>query len=516
VASGSLAWKLLPPVGGEPTNQVTGLDHLTCRIRPALVVVEDQVLLWGGQAQHGSQLHSGLTIGASGRVAARWRADSGSGDIAALVGDRVVVVGPGSHTAERALVFTPDDPERTQEYISPIARRVKVSRTQSGRVFVVWGGREGRHDRHSLPRGDGAVFDASIRKWSTMPIAPICARSDHVLQAIDDDVVVWGGTQWGDPSTAGPLADGAVYNVASKEWRPMPPSPLSARSRCSFVPVGHRLFIWGGVGHDGTYPGDGALFDPRTDMWALISKAPVRKPGAVAFGVNDMVLLCGGISAGGSVRILIYDSVTDSWMAPDLPNFTPGPASFAQLGIDDVYAWSFVDPNTEQAVLQGLRPGVRFDADVPVDPLRSVVAMGIEVDERLLDYMAGSLGAIHLQLRGAGDPERAAAAMGRARKALFAIPHPGEPDDPLPSYVSPITFDLDGPTFWFDIADAGGNVLDEVLRTLTSALAEAGATGSLTTSGGGGLAVERVRIRLAAETKPLNERPSGPSQDEEN
>ncbi len=95
--------------------------------------------------------------------------------------------------------------------------------------------------------------------------------------------------------------------------------------------------------------------------------------------------------------------------------------------------------------------------------------------------MANSSGAIHLQLREAADVGEAAEAMRKARAALFKLPHPEEPDDPLPSFASPVVLESGGPTFWFDIADAEGDVLEQVLRTVTTELTEAGASGFLTT-----------------------------------
>jgi len=99
-----------------------------------------------------------------------------------------------------------------------------------------------------------------------------------------------------------------------------------------------------------------ALYDPENDMWTMLAKAPVRLPGAVVAAVGSLVLLSGGTYAGGrDVRLLIYDASSDDWATPDLHEFSPGPASFAPLSNGDLYAWSFVDPITEHAILTGLK-----------------------------------------------------------------------------------------------------------------------------------------------------------------
>lgn len=73
--------------------------------------------------------------------------------------------------------------------------------------------------------------------------------------------------------------------------------------------------------------------------------------------------------------------------------------------------------------------------------------------------------------------------MRQAANALFSVPHPEEPDESLPSFVSGVTMGARGPTFWFDIADAEvyDGLLEQVLETVVQALEQADATGLLGT-----------------------------------
>lgn len=357
--SDSLAWRLLPPVGGEPSNVISQKSHLTYRCGPTLVAVGDRVLLWGGKDSFGNPLPSaqGLTI-SEGRVTDRWEVDWSWGDSAALVNSQVVVVGPGSDRVERALVFAPGDPEHAQQFVSPIKGRLGVSPIAVDRRIVLWGGtaNDRLRNRNLPPFADGAVFEATTRTWAVLPEAPLCGRKGHVLQSVGDQVVVWGGWTWKGPRDVWSLADGAVYDLGRGEWRPMPPSPLSARADMSSAAVEGRVFIWGGSGDRNTrYPADGALFDPRSDTWTLIPASPVRKPGASAFVLDDLVLLTGGTSTGGrDVSMLVYSILSDSWDTPHLPGFVPGLASFAKLGNGEIYVWSAFDSRTEHAVLQSI------------------------------------------------------------------------------------------------------------------------------------------------------------------
>ena len=110
----------------------------------------------------------------------------------------------------------------------------------------------------------------------------------------------------------------------------------------------------------------------------------------------------------------------------------------------------------------------------------------LRVAPGLADYVASHTGHVELLLRGDPDDARAELAMAAARDALFAVPHPEEPDDPLPSVGSDITTTGDGVMFWFDIADAEAydGLIDEVVQAMVGALAREGAEGLLTWPGG--------------------------------
>lgn len=105
----------------------------------------------------------------------------------------------------------------------------------------------------------------------------------------------------------------------------------------------------------------------------------------------------------------------------------------------------------------------------------------VDVADGLVDYFASSSGAAHVELR-TPDHEGAVRGLTAARRALFAIPHPEEPDDPLPSFASDVTVSEQGATFWFDAADAEeyDGLLERVVDALREAIEREGVDGSLT------------------------------------
>jgi hypothetical protein len=71
----------------------------------------------------------------------------------------------------------------------------------------------------------------------------------------------------------------------------------------------------------------------------------------------------------------------------------------------------------------------------------------------MLDYMRASSGGCRFVVRGASDEEAVVAALRKAARAIAKIPHPEEPDDPLPNYVSQVTIGDEGPCFDIDVKD---------------------------------------------------------------
>ena len=174
-----LAWRLLPPVGGEPASRITGREHLSSRILPAVVAIQGRLLVWGGRDQFKSddfgrprrqELDTGLTIDTEGAMVARWGLDWHWGDAAALIDGQVVVVGPGSTGSQRALLFHPEAPDSAMVVPGPLAGRRRSTSTRD--TVIVWGGEVGSEPvarGDGLPAADGSAFHISTRSWSLLP-----------------------------------------------------------------------------------------------------------------------------------------------------------------------------------------------------------------------------------------------------------------------------------------------------------------------------------------------------------
>ena len=104
----------------------------------------------------------------------------------------------------------------------------------------------------------------------------------------------------------------------------------------------------------------------------------------------------------------------------------------------------------------------------------------LEIDPAFREKLAASTGAAQVVVRSA-DVDAAVRGLRRARTALFQIPHPEEPEDPLPSYASAVAADETSARFRFDIADAEAytGLIDQVADAIIAALEAEGVDGHL-------------------------------------
>jgi hypothetical protein len=119
------------------------------------------------------------------------------------------------------------------------------------------------------------------------------------------------------------------------------------------------------------------------------------------------------------------------------------------------------------------------------DESRIYAAEMVQVEDGIFQRMEGQNGACRFVLRGSSDPEVARAAMSRGAQAVFDVPHPEEPDDPLPNFASSVTQTPDGPSFWIDCKDEldDPDVAADVVAAIVHALDKAGADGVLAVVG---------------------------------
>lgn len=160
-----------------------------------------------------------------------------------------------------------------------------------------------------------AFYDPAADSWTTGPDAPLQGGTGRTNNAVAYDakanlLMAWGGYN-GSFCCIGQYGDGAVFNVSTKQWKPMKASPLGARSfskKLSFAAVSNgKLVVWGGGGYGGGTQDwfDGATYDPSADAWAKLPAPPMGSLRSFTNGLSASLgpgvyaLFFGGDQYGG-------------------------------------------------------------------------------------------------------------------------------------------------------------------------------------------------------------------------
>lgn len=199
----------------------------------------------------------------------------------------------------------------------------------------------------SAPNSAAGTAAALARDhWSTLPPAPITARSDPASAWTGRQLLIWGGNY--GPQGDQLAGDGAAYDPTTQRWAKLPAAPISARTQMASVWTGSELFVWGGDAADGI-SNDGALYNPTTMEWRKLPPSPLSgRVDPQAVWVDGEVVVISGdppaLSSSQQVHtdLAAFNPATNKWTA-----LAPMPLEANQLVLavvavatdDRLYAW---------------------------------------------------------------------------------------------------------------------------------------------------------------------------------
>jgi galactose oxidase-like protein len=235
---------------------------------------------------------------------------------------------------------------------APLYGGADHSAVWTGSEMLMWGSRP---DGNGL-KNELAAYDPKTDRWRELTPGPLTGR--------DFASVVWTGSEmlvWGSARADGPV-DGAAFDPRNNRWRQIPEAPLSPRRLAAAVWTGEELFVWGGKAPDETNLADGARLDPETNRWTKSAPAPlmpryfpsiVRVPGGV--------FVWGGIGeyeegAQGPPYFkdgAIYEPETDRWRS--LPRAPLAGREGAELAVAGkrIIIWGGCCPGSDQVYTDG-------------------------------------------------------------------------------------------------------------------------------------------------------------------
>jgi hypothetical protein len=187
---------------------------------------------------------------------------------------------------------------------SPLTNRTWSIQAWTGSQLLVVAGSCG--DSGEIRCQDGAAYDPVANTWTPIPaLAGGALASEAAAAWTGSELIIWSSTTSQDGLRIRNAA--RAYNPRSRRWRTLPPAPITPRRLAAAVWAGDRLLVWGGLRHlpGGrlAYPDDGAAYDPRSNRWQMLPKAPV--PGRalpLTVWTGDRAIFIGGLNAGDRLR----------------------------------------------------------------------------------------------------------------------------------------------------------------------------------------------------------------------
>lgn len=184
--------------------------------------------------------------------------------------------------------------------------------------------------------GAGGTCTGCDPRWipTAAPDAAFAAREQSAYAAADTRVFIWGGAD----RTGGELQTGAIYDAELDRWTTVPidANTPSARVLSTAVWTGTVFVVWGGGDQDAlTDYATGGRYDPTLHTWSPMSKKGAPSARRAPYGVwtGSSVLFWGGTSAarapiGGAYA---YDPGSDTWTQASVTG-EPAPALDATVG----------------------------------------------------------------------------------------------------------------------------------------------------------------------------------------
>lgn len=248
---------------------------------------------------------------------------------------------------------------------APLVRRYGHSVVWTGSHLVVWGGARSDERPHGAGLTElrsGASFDLGTRRWRRLPPSPLDPRLGHVAVAAGGEMVVWGGQR------DGPAA--AAYDPVTLRWRALPPGPVDQARPRGAAWTGRFVLVWGSL--DGRLAA--AAYEPASGSWTRLPDPPFEtSTEAELVWADGGLLLWQPPAEGQRALVASWSPGGGRWRMHRPARGAPGPVRLLAAG-DRVLAWG--GPEGERWAVS-YEPSSRAREAValpPIDPEAEVIA----------------------------------------------------------------------------------------------------------------------------------------------
>lgn len=160
-------------------------------------------------------------------------------------------------------------------------------------------------------RDDGFRYNPSRDSWTTTSPSGM-QRTLHSAVWMESEMFVFGGvTAVGGEAQA--IDAPVAYNPNTDQWRSLAPAPLASRFSAQAVWTGTEVVVFGGQDTNDTPFGDGARYNPTTNVWTLLPSSGAPTPGfdhRMAFGGGEVLVIGGNRETAYGAR---WRSADNMW-----------------------------------------------------------------------------------------------------------------------------------------------------------------------------------------------------------
>jgi hypothetical protein len=215
----------------------------------------------------------------------------------------------------------------------------------TGAELLVVGGCDPRIDNECREMRRALAFDPTTQRWR---------RIVPALRPTVGADAVWTGEDAVFLETYGPSGEivGQAYRPTDDEWRLIPRPPLSRAYGVITVWTGAELILWGGGDRGDPRAARGAAYDPASQTWRRIARAPVRLNLSSGVWTGEDVIVFGSLlnrknwAATPTSVGAAYDPSTDTWQELKPSALSPQATSAVWLE-DRLVAWDYQTDSQE-------------------------------------------------------------------------------------------------------------------------------------------------------------------------
>ena len=158
---------------------------------------------------------------------------------------------------------------------------------------------------------NAAINMPRTARWRKLEPMPYGARTLHGCCKIDTHRMIIVG---GEDASGNFISSGAIFDVRTEQWTPLPNDMPKVRAHCSVVAKGKHVYVIGGVNADRNIVTTVYRLSLETNQWATMAPMGTERANVSAVLQGDYIYVHGGDSRNNELASAErYSIIRNSW-----------------------------------------------------------------------------------------------------------------------------------------------------------------------------------------------------------